>query len=286
MERNIHQPGPIRKWGTSIEAFPLLCERVITPGNRMTEEHVHQYYELIFNFSDIPFRHTVNGREYESTGPYILYRAPYILHSSSTFTEAPYDRYEIAFHPCILTEFSGLCDLGALRRRWECMIPVTGAVLQNMLPLLERIRRVREPGVPKQVWISALAGLLYEIHELVPTAAPEELPAPSYLQELLRYIVEHTEEPLSLDFLSKKFFISPSKLSRDFRAAAGRSLHQYITAIRVDRAKFWLAEGMPLAFVAQRCGFSQESAFIYMFRRRTGLTPGEYRTRVMEENPR
>lgn len=285
MERSIHQPGPIRQWGTSIEAFPLLCKRVVTAGNKMTEEHVHQYYELIFNFSDIAFCHTVNGREYESTGPSILFRAPYILHSSSTVTKDPYDRYELAFRPVVLTEFDGICELGALRGRWECMIPVTSEIMQNLCPLLERIRRVQEPGVPKRVFLSALAGLLYEVSELVPLAEAEEVPAPTYMQELLRYVVEHTDEQLSLEFLAKKFYISPSKLSRDFRLATQLSLHQYITAIRLERARVWLAEDMPLSFIAQRCGFSQESAFIYMFRRHTGLTPGEYRTRVKETNP-
>ena len=272
MEQNIPQPGSICRWGTTIEFFPLLCERINTPGYQMKGEHVHQYYELIFNFSDIPFHHTVNGRKYDSTGPFIQFRAPYILHSSSTATKEPYDRFELAFRPVVLTEFDGICDLGALRGRWE--------TLQNMCPLLDRIRSVQDPVIPKRVYLSALAGLLYEVSELAYLAAPEKAPAPSYLQELLRYVVEHTDEQLSLEFLAKKFFISPSKLSRDFRAATQLSLHQYITAIRLERARVWLAEDRPLSFIAQQCGFSEESAFIYMFRRRTGITPGEYRAQL------
>ncbi len=77
-----------------------------------------------------------------------------------------------------------------------------------------------------------------------------------------------------------QFFISPSKLTADFRAATSISLHEYISAIRVTRAKMWLSENYPIEIIAQRCGFTHESSFIRMFKSVTGMTPGEYRRRV------
>jgi AraC-like DNA-binding protein len=147
----------------------------------------------------------------------------------------------------------------------------------ELQPLLVRLRRVRDPAVPKSVWLSTLATLLWEVSEIAEDATVADPPSPPYMQELLRYVVEHTEENLTLDMLSEKFFVSRSKLIHDFRTAVRMSLHEYITSIRIHRAKILLADGLPLAMIAQQCGFSNDSAFIYMFRRQTGMTPGFYR---------
>ena len=109
--------------------------------------------------------------------------------------------------------------------------------------------------------------------------------APPYIQSLLRYVAEHAEEELSGDILAEKFFVSRAKLMRDFRSAIGVPLHEYITSIRIHRAKILLAENLPLSLIAQQCGFGSDSAFISMFRRHMGMTPGKYR-RNTENRPK
>ena len=97
------------------------------------------------------------------------------------------------------------------------------------------------------------------------------------MQELLRYIVEHLDEPLTLDSLAERFYVSRAKLTKDFRTMVNTSLHEYVTDVRLHRAKILLREGVPLPIVSEQCGYALESSFIYMFRTRTGMTPGEYR---------
>jgi len=264
-------------WNIEIDSFFAQKKVNTSPGYRMDGEHAHQHYEILFNYSAIPIRHTVCGRAYESNTTYILYRAPYILHSSNTLTDQPYTRYQVLFRPSVLAEYGGICDLGRLRGRWECLIPASREDLMRLEPILARMRSAWQKEVPRHFWISLLAGLLYEISELVPADLPPEADAPSYIQELMHYAVDHIGEDLGLDTMAEKFFVSRSKLNSDFHAAAHISLHEYVTAIRVSRAKIWLTEGMPLPLIAQKCGFARDSAFIHMFRRETGMTPGEWR---------
>ncbi len=279
--RDIRQHVP--HWSTNIEAL-LMTESTDTDHGYTMREHVHQYYELLFNFSPIPLRHTVAGQAHDTDTPFILFRAPYILHATVGLDNQPYTRTSIGFHPHVLTEFGGLCRLGRLANCWECMIPVTSEQLAALEPLLIRLRRVRDPAVPKSVWLGTLATLLWEVSEMAEGAIRHDIEAPSYMQELLRCVVEHAEEELTIDTLAERFFVSRAKLTRDFRAAVQMSLHEYVTAIRLQRAKLLLNEEMPLALIAERCGFGSESAFIYMFRRRTGMTPGEYRRRIHEND--
>ncbi|MBE6560049.1 MAG: helix-turn-helix transcriptional regulator [Ruminococcaceae bacterium] len=249
-------------------------------GFMMTGEHAHLHYEFMINFCRIPIRHTVSGQEYVTDHPYILYRAPYVLHSSNTLTTAKYRRYLLTINPTVLTEYGGICSLGRLRGRAECMIPVNEQQLARLIPILQRLWRARnDTSVPKSVWVSLLSCFLFEINELIPDDLPDISPTPPYIQELMHYVVEHLEEDLRVEVLAEKFFVSRTKLITDFRAATRISLHRYVVGIRTAQARIWLAQGLSVTETAQRCGFSQESAFIHMFRRETGMTPGEWKRR-------
>ena len=57
--------------------------------------------------------------------------------------------------------------------------------------------------------------------------------------------------------------------------------------VKIDKnnADYVLAENLPLSLIAQQCGFGSDSAFISMFRRHMGMTPGKYR-RNTENRPK
>ncbi len=247
-----------------------------------TSEHAHRYYELVFNFSEIPVKHTIADHSYRTDSFYILYRAPYVLHTSTTCGVGPYHRYNVIFHHSVLTEFGGICKMGKLNRHLECLIPTTSEQMQTIEPLLRRLCRSENPNVSKHMWLGALSVLLFEVNELMENVVPHSIESPSYMQKLLRYITEHLDEQLSLDSLAEKFFVSRAKLTKDFRATVNTSLHEYVTAVRLHRAKILLREGVPLPIVSQQCGYALESSFIYMFHKRTGMTPGEYRKSITE----
>jgi AraC-like DNA-binding protein len=63
-------------------------------------------------------------------------------------------------------------------------------------------------------------------------------------------------------------------LSRLFKADLGMTFPQWRTQVRLSRALVLLAENTPVTVVAHRCGWSSASAFIDVFRRVFGYTPG------------
>ncbi|MFE7315977.1 AraC family transcriptional regulator [Streptomyces sp. NPDC057555] len=63
-------------------------------------------------------------------------------------------------------------------------------------------------------------------------------------------------------------------LSRLFRSELGMTFPQWRTQLRLYHAVVLLSEGHPVTTVARRCGWSSTSAFIDVFRRAFGHTPG------------
>jgi AraC-like DNA-binding protein len=69
-------------------------------------------------------------------------------------------------------------------------------------------------------------------------------------------------------------------LSRLFRGEFGMTFPQWRTQSRLYHALRMLADGLPVTTVAHRCGWSSASAFIDVFRRSFGYTPGTHNRRV------
>src|SRR5262249_5940297 len=122
-----------------------------------------------------------------------------------------------------------------------------------------------------------------------PRPAPRQ-PAPRRNGTLprarLRAVVEHIEEHLdagpTLEQMAAIARISPNYFAWQFKRATGLPPHQYVIARRVERAKQLLQSGsaFSLAEVAAHAGFSDQSQFSHHFKRLTGVTPGQFRTRV------
>jgi AraC-like DNA-binding protein/quercetin dioxygenase-like cupin family protein len=70
--------------------------------------------------------------------------------------------------------------------------------------------------------------------------------------------------------------VSPRTLSRRFLAETGLSFAQWRQQARLMRALERVADGVPVTTIALELGYENVSAFIEMFRRATGTTPGRY----------
>lgn len=73
---------------------------------------------------------------------------------------------------------------------------------------------------------------------------------------------------------------------RTFKSIYGKTPHQYLTMVRIERAKELLEAEMSVTKACFSVGFDSLSSFIGLFKRRTGLTPSEYRRRKLERKQR
>jgi YesN/AraC family two-component response regulator len=101
------------------------------------------------------------------------------------------------------------------------------------------------------------------------------------INRVLAYIHEHLDGDLTLYTLSEKVALNPSYLSRRFKQITGKNLADTVADLRVAKAQLLLDETpYRINRVAALVGYELPAHFTKMFKRRTGLTPNEYRARV------
>ncbi len=94
----------------------------------------------------------------------------------------------------------------------------------------------------------------------------------------LNYIAANLDQPLPLILLAKYSGMSESNFRRAFLKAMGRSPHQYILDSRIQFAKSLLHDrSISILEVSQRCGFETLSTYNRAFKKRTGVSPREWR---------
>ena len=102
--------------------------------------------------------------------------------------------------------------------------------------------------------------------------------APSKLDNVIDYIQTYLELNLGLSELADLSNLSPFYFSRLFKESTGLTPYQYISRLRIERAKQLLKDtDLEIVDIALRCGFSAQSSFSTAFRKAVGVTPKAYR---------
>ena len=96
-----------------------------------------------------------------------------------------------------------------------------------------------------------------------------------------RYIREHAGDAIGVAHIARAVGVSRRTLDRRFAKALGRSVHEELTAVRMQNACVLLSESLEtVAYIARACGFRSAASFSRAFHRQIGCWPIEYRNRI------
>ena len=85
---------------------------------------------------------------------------------------------------------------------------------------------------------------------------------------------------LNFTSLAEEFSVSPSQLSKIFKRESGKTMKQYLTDVRISKAKeFLLNTNSSILDIGMSIGFTDYYYFLRVFKKETGLTPSEFRSR-------
>ncbi len=101
------------------------------------------------------------------------------------------------------------------------------------------------------------------------------------LQDAREYIDAHyLDDAISLNTVANRVNLSPSYFSSIFRKGMNRTFVEYLTDIRLEKAReLLMCSHLNSTEIAYRVGYKDPHYFGYLFKKSVGCTPREYRTR-------
>ena len=170
---------------------------------------------------------------------------------------------------------AGTASQPATFRTWKHHLPNQTGISRQLLEAMEGMSW-ENPGPLHAHLLQAL--LLDGLDRLgdaerAPVSRPRQL-----YESVCAYLQENYHRILTREQLAHEFKVTPGHLSRLFRNQGSMTLWDYLTRVRVDRAKFFLASyDMPVKQVAAQCGYEDTSYFCRVFRCKARMTPQHYR---------
>lgn len=96
------------------------------------------------------------------------------------------------------------------------------------------------------------------------------------------FIDNNYAEGIDADEIADEACYSKFHFIRTFKSIYGKTPHQYLTAVRVEKAKAMLEDDVSVTEACFAVGFDSVGSFTGLFKRRVGVTPSEYQRKKLE----
>ena len=250
--------------------------------------HDHPFYEIVYIVSgEVEF---MAGTEPFRLGNHSLVAfPPGFRHGVLVDTDCPYERYTLHFDAeCLTTDrrmllqevfpphLSGADSGAGAACVWR------GMEHSGVLRCLEALEALRlgsgeTASMLLPVYVEAVLAALYAFQQ-AKGRPPRQDPRPSTVQQdLVLWVEQHFTEPVSLDSLAERFFLSRGYVNTLFRRVTGKSVKSYVTARRMAYVQTLLTSGLPAAQAAARAGFEDYTTFYRAYVRTYGHAPSAAR---------
>lgn len=136
--------------------------------------------------------------------------------------------------------------------------------------MLDRVMRRRPPAAPALL----LPPLGVATRRSTDVLATDD----RLISQAVRFIREHACQGINVEDVLRAIPLSRRVLESRFKDLTGRTPHEQIVKLRLDRVRELLAQTpLPLSVIARRAGFKHVEYMSTVFRKKTGQWPGEHR---------
>jgi AraC-like DNA-binding protein len=113
----------------------------------------------------------------------------------------------------------------------------------------------------------------------------ETLPKSDFYRRIVQaklFIDSNYAERIDAGEIADEACYSKYHFIRTFKSIYGRTPHQYLTHVRIERAKELLEQEVSVTDACFAVGFDSLGSFTSLFKRRAGVTPSEYQRQQLE----
>ena len=174
-------------------------------------------------------------------------------------------------------------DLGVLKARLLELLSILSrsaveggvdvdVMLRKNLTFVNKVMQINEQG-DLCAWISTA---LNEFIELVYSS--QDAKKVTQIRPAINYIDANYDKPIGLADIAKASYMSVSRLAHVFKEQMGITLIDYLTSVRIGRAKqLLLATTQNCTEICFQVGYNNQSYFTRTFKRLVGMTPRQFR---------
>ena len=241
----------------------------------MNDLHSHPHYEIYYLISgsrSVLFANALFHLE----APCAMVIPPYTMHKTEG---GPFDRINVDVSVRYLNDY----QQDVLNRQSVCVLRPDEDKHTELVPLLRTMERLDESDpYYGQVQNTLFSYYIWQLNTLSREERDqlsfEEDYIPPLVMRVIRHLHEQYRQPITLDGLSERFFVSKSTLIYNFNKYLHCSPIEFLLQLRLTKAKELLATTtLPLSAVAEESGFSSPNYFSLMFKRKEGISPANYR---------
>lgn len=125
------------------------------------------------------------------------------------------------------------------------------------------------------VLVSSIIGMLIDQQQALPAL---QVASVRLVRQALQIIESRMYEPINAAMVADALGVSQEHLNRSFQKELGTTPYQYICRCKIQRACQELKNtNRAVGQIAKRLGYTPGAHFARLFRRVTGVNPGEYR---------
>ena len=264
----------------------FFIRHAITKGWGMQDYHFHDGFEINFPLTE-NIKWFVGDRIYTvKKGDLFLFN-PMDLHKAIIHPDALYERYILFFKPEYLYSMStSETDLLACFHDREASfshgINISEEQTQPLFALFEKAifyqeNKVFGHDVYKKIILTEILLLVNSYYRSSrPSYVHRHDEGYKKIKPVIQFIHRNLSSDLSLDTLSKNFYMSKYHLGTVFKRATGLTINEYIINLRIMTARELLKNDLPVSLVGERVGFYNVSHFIRTFKKLTGFSPKQY----------
>ncbi len=255
----------------------------------------HDFWEIAYVYEGAAFIHTEKGTKKLNSGNFVLIK-PGSTHSVTAAQESK--KTTMWMCSCIFTrkyfndifsEYLKISDLSCyslyntLGNNQASIIRLSDDNANNIKHLLWMIAHEynHHTSGSNDIIRNSLINLLVFItrmYEYETTKLSGVVSKSHEIDELAKYIRSNFAYKLSLDFLARHMHISREYLSRYFKKHMGKTISEYLTEVRIEKAKQMLKNtSHPIGDICEHCGYSSISSFQKAFKKAMGVSPSMYR---------
>ena len=238
----------------------------------MSDYHMHEYYEISLILSGSVKVLLPNSVQYGTKSRLVLTR-PMTPHLIVCEPHLLYKRINLIFSPDFISEYlPERKELLAVFARGGRVLTLGEEEREEFTRLIELFEK-ESSSFRKRLILMYMLSLAAE---LTPEEKEDSEEPPPFVSEALLYIQDNCSGKILASDLAWKLGIGRTTLMTAFKKYTGSTLGGYITDCRLKQAIKRLKAGELQSAVAENCGFGDACNMIRAFRRRFGMTPGQY----------